>query len=106
MNAPPNRRVRAPAISARVSAIVKARSVDEPSLVVPPMPTIEEEIHLLEVFSPAKTIALALNHEGMTREEIDATVNAYEATYRLPTCDPLWHGVGKLVAAVTTRLSL
>lgn len=71
-----------------------------------PMPTIEEEIHLLEVFSPAKTIALALNHEGMTREEIDATVNAYEATYRLPTCDPLWHGVGKLVAAVTTRLSL
>jgi len=69
-----------------------------------PMPRLEDEIHMLELFSPGKVVAIALNHEGMTREQVDVTAKEYESRYRLPTCDPLWHGVDKLVAAVRTQL--
>lgn len=69
-----------------------------------PMPSVDDEIRLLEAFSPGKVIAIALNHEDMSRAEIDATAAEYEARYGLPACDPLWHGVDKLVAAVRASL--
>ncbi len=69
-----------------------------------PMPTVGDEIRMLELFSPGKVIAITLNHEDMSREHVDATVREYEATFKLPTCDPLWHGVDKVVAAVRARL--
>src|SRR2546426_2288892 len=68
-----------------------------------PMPTVEDEIGMLELFSRpsrGRVIAITLNHEDLTRAEIDATVAAYEAKYGLPTCDPLWHGAGKVVSAI------
>jgi len=69
-----------------------------------PMPAVEDEIRMLELFSPGKVIAIALNHEEMTRGQVDAAAEAYEAKYGLPTCDPLWHGTAKLVAAVRERI--
>src|SRR3972149_4779600 len=69
-----------------------------------PMPKVEDEIRMLEVFSPGKVIAITLNHEEMTRKEVDAAALEFEATYGLPTCDPLWHGVDKVVTAVRARL--
>ncbi|MBI4416043.1 MAG: DUF1611 domain-containing protein [Euryarchaeota archaeon] len=69
-----------------------------------PMPTVGDEIRMLELFSPGKVVAITLNHEDMSREHVDATVREYEATFKLPTCDPLWHGVDKVVAAVRARL--
>jgi len=70
-----------------------------------PMPKVEDEIRMLEVFSPGKVIAITLNHEEMTREQVDGAAREYEAKYGLPTCDPLWHGVDKVVAAVRSRLT-
>ena len=70
-----------------------------------PMPKVEDEIRMLEVFSPGRVIAITLNHEEMTREEMDVAAREFEATYGLPTCDPLWHGVDKVVAAVRARLT-
>ncbi len=65
-----------------------------------PMPTIPDEVRMLELFSGSRVVALALNHEGMSRDEVAKKAAEYEATYRLPTCDPLWDGCGKLVATV------
>jgi len=70
-----------------------------------PMPRVEDEIRMLEVFSPGKVIAITLNHEEMTREQVDGAARECEARYGLPTCDPLWHGVDKVVAAVRPRLT-
>lgn len=70
-----------------------------------PMPKVDDEIRMLEVFSPGKVIAITLNHEDMTREDIDAAAREYETAHGLPTCDPLWHGVDKVVAAVRARLT-
>jgi len=69
-----------------------------------PMPAMADEIRMLETSSPGKVIAITLNHEDMTREQIDATAADYEAQHGLPTCDPLWHGVGKVVAAVRGQI--
>lgn len=68
-----------------------------------PMPTVEEEIRWLELFSRgSKVFALGINHENMTREEVERTVAEWEAKHGVPTADPLWHGCGKFVEAIGT----
>jgi len=73
-----------------------------------PMPTVEGEIEWLEFFARAagggKVIGLGVNHENMTRDEVEETVRAYEGRYALPTADPLWHGCGKFVAPIRRML--
>lgn len=73
-----------------------------------PMPTPKEEIEWLEFYTRiagrGRVIAIGLNHENMTREQVEATVKEYEAAYGLPTADPLWHGCSKFVDAVRTML--
>ena len=66
-----------------------------------PMPTIEQEIEWLQFYTRniggGKVVGIGINHENMTREEVEATVQTYEKKYGLPTADPLWHGCGKFV---------
>ncbi len=62
-----------------------------------PMPTLESEIELLEVFSKSPVIAITLNHEDMTDEEVKKTIVEYEYKYELPTTDVLKYGADKLV---------
>lgn len=70
-----------------------------------PMPAVEEEFQWLEFFSRgAKVFALGINHENMTRDEVERTVQEWEAKYRIPTADPLWHGCGKYVKAIRSML--
>jgi uncharacterized NAD-dependent epimerase/dehydratase family protein len=69
-----------------------------------PMPTVEEELDWLQFFAKkaggGKVFGLGINHENMTREEVEATVALYEKTFGLPTADPLWHGCGKFVEPI------
>ncbi len=67
---------------------------DYPSI---PMPTLESEIELIEAFSKSEVIAITINHEGMTDEEVDQTVSDYQNKYMLPVTDVLKHGCDKLV---------
>src|SRR2546428_1421153 len=70
-----------------------------------PMPTVEEEMRWLEFFSRgAKVFGLGINHENMTREEVEVTVREWEAQYGLPAADPLWHGCGKFVERIRLML--
>ena len=62
-----------------------------------PMPTLASEIHLIEVFSRSKVIAITVSHEDMDDAEVDHTVAEYERRYGLPTTDVLKHGCHKLV---------
>ena len=62
-----------------------------------PMPTLESEIELIEVFSRSKVIAITINHEDMTDEEIKETIREYEKMFQLPTTDVLKYGCEKLV---------
>lgn len=65
-----------------------------------PMPDLEKEIEMLEMFSKAKVIGLTLNHENMADSEIEKTVEEYEEKFGIPCCDVLRHGSEKLVDAI------
>lgn len=65
-----------------------------------PMPTLESEIELIEIISDVKVIAITLNHEDMTDDEIEDTVHEYEGRYGLPTTDVLKHGCDKIVEKI------
>lgn len=69
-----------------------------------PMPTVEKEIAMLEMFSESKVIALTLNHENLTPEEVHRTEREYEARYGLPTTDPLLDGCEKLVNKIRSMI--
>ncbi|MCI4371875.1 MAG: DUF1611 domain-containing protein, partial [Thermoplasmata archaeon] len=73
-----------------------------------PMPTVEEEIEWLQFYTriagQGKVLGIGINHENMTRDEVEATVRTYESKYGLPTADPLWHGCGKFVARIQGML--
>ncbi|MBI5000734.1 MAG: DUF1611 domain-containing protein [Euryarchaeota archaeon] len=69
-----------------------------------PMAGIERERMLIEAFSGSKVVALTINHEQMTRGEVERTAEEWEKKYGLPACDPLWQGCGKLVEAIRKML--
>ncbi len=62
-----------------------------------PMPTLESEIKMLEVFSGSKVIAITINHEGMNDQEIKNTTKTYEEKYQLPVTDVLKNDCRKLI---------
>lgn len=69
-----------------------------------PMPAVDKEIAMLEMFSDSKVIALTLNHEGLTREDVARIETEYEGRYGLATCDPLMDGCEKLVNKIKVML--
>ncbi len=62
-----------------------------------PMPDLDQEIQMLEMFSNAKVIAITINHENMTDEDIQETVKEYETKFGIPCSDVFRHGCNKLV---------
>lgn len=65
-----------------------------------PMPDVQEEINLIEHYGNTKVIAITLNHENMTDEEIDQTIVEYENKYHLPVSDVLKKGDEKIINAI------
>jgi len=61
------------------------------------MPTVESEIELIETLSKSTVVAITLNHEDMTDEEIKKTITEYEKQLKLPTTDVLKFGSEKVV---------
>ena len=67
-----------------------------------PMPNLEDEIKMIELFSGTKVIALALNHENMSQGEEEEIAKQYEEQFEIPCCDVFRHGCTKLVDAIIT----
>ncbi|MDM5212722.1 DUF1611 domain-containing protein [Peribacillus sp. NJ4] len=64
------------------------------------MPTVKSEIDLIENFSKAKVIAVTINHENMSDDELAKTISEYEEDIKLPTTDVLKFGCDKLIASI------
>jgi len=62
-----------------------------------PMPTLKSEIELLETFSKSRVVAITINHEDMTDEDVEKTILEYEFKYELPTTDVLKYGCRKII---------
>ncbi|MEO1146846.1 MAG: DUF1611 domain-containing protein, partial [Cyanobacteria bacterium J06638_22] len=68
-----------------------------------PMPTIESEIRLIEAISNSKVMAITLNHENLTDEDVFNIIEKYETLFQLPTTDILLHGCQKLIQTLSSR---
>lgn len=68
-----------------------------------PMPTIENEIKLINTVSQSRVIGIALSHENLGKEEVLETIRNYERRLELPTTDVLSHGCRKLVQALRNQ---
>jgi uncharacterized NAD-dependent epimerase/dehydratase family protein len=68
-----------------------------------PMPTVESEIRLIEAISDSKVMAITLNHENLTDEDIFKIVGKYETLFQLPTTDVLLHGCQKLIQTLRSH---
>jgi len=67
-----------------------------------PMPTLESEIEMIEIFSKSRVIAITINHEDMADAEVKNTIVEYESKYELPTTDVLKIGCDKLINTLFT----
>lgn len=69
-----------------------------------PLHPIGRQIEAIELLSGRPVVALTLNHEGLTRAEIEPAAEALRQQTGLPVCDPLVGGVEPLVAALRPLL--
>jgi uncharacterized NAD-dependent epimerase/dehydratase family protein len=83
----------------------KWRTYHETELHIP-NGTIDREMELIKVFSGADVIAISINHQGMTRKQVEEKITEYEEKYGVPACDPLIDGVGKIADAIIKRYAL
>ena len=74
---------------------------EEEGLRIPP---VAEEIALIRLLG-ARTLAVALNGEGLTREALEAARAALERELEIPVALPLEEGVGALVPALRAFLA-
>ena len=68
-----------------------------------PNGTIEREMELIRVYAGCDVIAISINHQGMTRRQVEETIAEYERRYGIPACDPLVDGAGKIADAIIER---
>ncbi|MEM2729856.1 MAG: DUF1611 domain-containing protein [Candidatus Korarchaeum sp.] len=61
-----------------------------------PMPPLEKYIRLVELMTDRKPVAITVNTEGMSPEEVEMYIEEVERKYGIVACAPLMHGVGKI----------
>ena len=61
------------------------------------MDSINDQIHIAEFLSKKPVIAVALNHEGLKRTEIDQACRDLAKECGRPVVDPLIHGMDSLI---------
>ncbi len=62
-----------------------------------PIQPLNDQIRAVELISGRPVVALALNHEGLSREQIPAACEAMSAETGLPVVDPLHGDLGPLL---------
>jgi len=68
-----------------------------------PNSTIDREMELVKVSAKCDVIGIAINHEELTRKQVEKYIRQYERKYKMPACDPLVDGPGKLADAIMKR---
>ncbi|MEM0269192.1 MAG: NAD-dependent epimerase/dehydratase family protein, partial [Candidatus Korarchaeum sp.] len=61
-----------------------------------PMPPLEKYIRLVELMTDRKPVAITVNTEGMSPEEVEMYIEEVERKYGIVACAPLMHGVSKI----------
>lgn len=65
------------------------------------MPSLQDEIHLIETFCRTRVIGITLNHEGMNDAELQQTLTQIRLEFGLPVCDAWVHSDADIAAIIT-----
>jgi len=68
-----------------------------------PNSTIDRELELIKIYANTDIVGITINHDGMTRTEVEKKIQEYEKTYGVPSCDALVDGTGKIADAIIKR---
>jgi len=68
-----------------------------------PNGTIDREMELISVYAKCDVIGITINHQGMTRKQVEKKIAEYEREYKVPACDPLVDGTGKIADAIVKK---
>jgi uncharacterized NAD-dependent epimerase/dehydratase family protein len=68
-----------------------------------PLHPLGQQIQAIELVSGKPVLAITLNHEGLTRAQVEESARDLVARTGLPVCDPLLHGPGPVVEAIRRR---
>lgn len=71
-----------------------------------PMPDPAPAIAIAEALSGHPVVAITINHEGLTREDVESWKKRYHDRFGKPVTDVLWDGPQPLVDAVVARFGL
>jgi uncharacterized NAD-dependent epimerase/dehydratase family protein len=61
---------------------------------------LSKQMKAIEALSGKQVVAININHQNLSRKEIDNICNEYAKLYDIPTFDILTHGIDKLVKVV------
>ena len=68
-----------------------------------PLAGVEKEMAIIDLLCGKPVVAIALNHEGLTPDEMRRHAAAYRDRHGIPACDPLVEGVGPILAEIRRR---
>jgi uncharacterized NAD-dependent epimerase/dehydratase family protein len=68
-----------------------------------PVHSLALQIQAVELVSGRPVVAITLNHEGLSPEQIDECTRAIESETGRPTADPLKHGLDRIVGSILSR---
>jgi uncharacterized NAD-dependent epimerase/dehydratase family protein len=94
---------------ARVKGVILQHAPGRPTLdgfPMYPMPDLTPAITIAEAMSGHPVVAITLNHEHLTREDIESWKKRYADRFHKPVTDVLWDGSQPLVDAVVERFGL
>ena len=80
----------------------KWRTYHETELHIP-NGTIDREMELIKCLVDCPVIGITINHQGMTRQEVEKKISEYEVKYGMPACDVLVDGAGKIADVIIER---
>jgi uncharacterized NAD-dependent epimerase/dehydratase family protein len=69
-----------------------------------PLHAVETQIEAVQLLSGKPVVAITLNHENLSDQELEAAVAQLRTTTGLPVCDVLRHGVGPVIDGLTPLL--
>jgi uncharacterized NAD-dependent epimerase/dehydratase family protein len=67
------------------------------------IPSIDRYIRAINILTERNVEAITINHENMSKEEVNYIKREYEQKYNVVVCDPLWDGVGKIVDIILEK---
>ncbi len=68
-----------------------------------PNGTIDRELELIRVYAQTDIVGITLNHENMTREQVEEHIREYETKYKVPVADVLVDGPRKIADGIVKR---